>query len=196
MSGKKKGADLRALLPLFGALIVFGAFAALVLIVMKGREVRLERKFESEVTAAAERYGLDENLVFAVIRTESGFDPNAVSSANAKGLMQLMTDTAEWICWRRGETYEESRVFEPEYNIDLGCWLLRYLIDRFNGNLEYAAAAYNAGANRVEGWLNDPDRFENGELVIPFGETRNYVKKVMDYYEKYTKQAEKEAADS
>lgn len=143
------------------------------------------KKYEDEVLAAAEKYGLEPALVFAVIRTESSFDPNAVSPAGAKGLMQIMQTTGEWVCLRMGDEFDESRIFEPEYNIGLGCHLLRYLLDKYDGELRFALAAYNAGSGRVDSWLADPAYYDGQELSIPFDETRNYVKKVLTAYEKY-----------
>ena len=149
------------------------------------------RRYEEEVLAASEKYALDPNLVFAVIRTESSFRAEAVSSAGAKGLMQLMDVSAEWVCWRQGTELDASRIFEPAYNIDLGCYLLAYLLDRYGGNIANAAAAYNAGAGTVDRWLADPELYDGETLSIPYGETRSYVQKVLDSYEKYTEQANK-----
>ncbi|MBQ5488019.1 MAG: lytic transglycosylase domain-containing protein [Clostridia bacterium] len=184
-SGKKRAA---VLAPLIAAAVIFACFGLLLVHVMNRKAGSYPRLYADEVAAASERYGLDADLVFAVIRTESSFKPDAVSSAGAKGLMQIMTPTAEWVCWRYNEEYDPSRIFEPEYNIELGCRLLAYLIDYYDGNTEYAVAAYNAGNGRVDGWLQDPERFRDGKLMIPIDETRNYVKKVLDSYEKYKQQ--------
>ena len=79
----------------------------------------------------------------------------------------------------------ESRIFEPDYNIDLGCWLLSFLLEKYNGDVELAAAAYNAGHSAVNRWLDDPKYYDGKNLTIPYEETENYVKKVKDAYEKY-----------
>lgn len=92
-------------------------------------------EYEAEVRRACEKYDLDPCLVFAVIRTESFFTPDAVSGAGAQGLMQIMPETGEWIAWRQGKEYDESRIFEPDYNIDLGCWLLSFLLENTTGML-------------------------------------------------------------
>lgn len=155
------------------------------------RQSALPRKYEEEVLAASERYGLDPNLVFAVIYTESSFRKDAVSAAGAKGLMQIMKTTGEWVKWRQGGEYDEERIFEPEYNIDIGCFLLAYLYKHYGGNLTYTAAAYNAGAGAVDGWIGDPSMFSEGVLQIPYGETKYYVHKVLYAYEKYTAQSNK-----
>ena len=168
------------------SVVFIAAFAILVVSKLYDRGAGYPRRFQEQVAASAAEYGLDENLVYAVIRTESGFDEDAVSAANAKGLMQLMDVTGEWVCWRKGEEFDKSRIFEPDYNIDLGCFLLSYLLDRYNGDAALAAAAYNAGAGKVDEWLKDPKYYDGKELSIPYPETKSYVKKVLDAYEKYT----------
>ena len=168
------------------AILAFAAFVAKK--VLSHRQV-YKRAYETEINAAAEKYGLDPNLVFAVVRTESSFDPHAVSSAGAQGLMQLMDVAAEWVAMRTGTEFEKERVFEPEYNLDLGCYLLSYLMERYNGDIRFAAAAYNAGSGAVDRWLADPEYYDGETLKIPYGETKNYVEKVLNAYEKYTEQA-------
>ena len=142
------------------------------------------------VEASADEFGLPPELVYAVILTESSFDADAVSSAGAKGLMQLTDDTNEWVAWRLGEESEPSRIFEPGLNIRRGCYLLSYLYERFGGWNE-AHAAYNAGVGRVDGWLNDILYSTDQRTLIidklPIEETRNYIAKVLKSAEKYKK---------
>ena len=149
-------------------------------------------KYADEIKAAADRYRLDRCLVAAVVNTESGFRPEAVSGDGAEGLMQVLPTTAEWIAFRRGIEYEEGSLFDPETNLDYGCWLLSYLLDRYNGSVRNALIAYNAGHGRLDGWLvTGAD--ENGELAdIPYAETRNYVAKVTKAIEKYREIYEEE----
>lgn len=138
-----------------------------------------------ELIAAADRYGLDRALVAAVVKTESGFKANAVSSVGARGLMQLMPATAEWIASKRGLDYDEERLFDVETNLDYGCWLLKYLIDRYGGSVRNALIAYNAGSGRLDEWLKT-GADDNGELIeIPYPETRSYVQKITELTEKY-----------
>ena len=142
------------------------------------------------VEASADEFGLPPELVYAVILTESSFDADAVSSAGAKGLMQLTDDTNEWVAWRLGEEAEPSRIFEPVLNIRRGCYLLSYLYERFGGWNE-ALAAYNAGVGRVDGWLDDLLYSSDQKTLIvdklPIEETRNYIIKVLNSAEKYKK---------
>jgi hypothetical protein len=117
-----------------------------------------------EITEAANRYGVPERLVMAVIRAESGFNPRAVSRKGAQGLMQLMPATASVLGVRNS--------FDPRENIDGGVRHLRGLLDRFPGNLAHAIAAYNAGEKAVVAYGGIP----------PYAETQDYVGKVMRFY--------------
>lgn len=141
--------------------------------------------FSEQVRAASEEFDVPEDVIYAVIRTESGFREDACSHAGARGLMQLMPDTYTWIAWRLGENATEDDICEPEQNIRYGTYLLSYLYGEF-GRWETAYAAYNAGASRVEKWLCDPEIAQDGVLVsIPIRETADYVKKVADAREHY-----------
>jgi soluble lytic murein transglycosylase-like protein len=118
----------------------------------------------SHIHEAARTYGLDPDLVAAVIRAESNFNPNAVSRKGAQGLMQIMPGTARLLGLQDA--------FDGKENIKGGCRYLRSLLDDFNGDIKLALAAYNAGGDNV--------RKYNG--IPPFPETRNYVRQVMLYY--------------
>ena len=89
--------------------------------------------YEAEIREGAASNGLDPALPAAVILAESSYQPEAVSEANAQGLMQLLPSTAEWVAGKFGETYREGSLFEPDTNIKYGCWYLGYLIRRFEG---------------------------------------------------------------
>lgn len=123
---------------------------------------RIGPAFAREIRETAERYGVDSSLVEAVIRVESAFNPWAVSRKGAQGLMQLMPQTASALGVRDS--------FNPSQNIDGGVRHLRYLIDRYPGNLELALAAYNAGERAVDAYGGIP----------PYPETRRYVQKVIE----------------
>lgn len=122
------------------------------------------RPYLHEITEAANRYGVPDRLVTAVIRAESGFNPRAVSRKGAQGLMQLMPATASGLGVRNS--------FDPRENIHGGVRHLRALIDRFPGNLPLAIAAYNAGEKAVLTYGGIP----------PYPETQDYVDKVMRFY--------------
>ena len=137
----------------------------------------------------AEVYGVPEELVYAVIRTESGFDSGAVSPVGAVGLMQLMPSTFKWLTDDMlFEHLESGMLYDPETNIKYGTYCLSYLYDRY-GRWDLAIAAYNGGLGNVDKWLED-DQYADGEgglKRIPFKETRQFVSRVTDAWEKYEK---------
>lgn len=133
-------------------------------------------------------YQLDPALVCAVIYAESGFRSDAVSVDGARGVMQIMPETGEWIASKLGEDdFTVERLFEPELNIRYGCWFLNYLFYRFSGDSQKALAAYNAGQGNVDSWLARPECSSDGVTLeyIPVRETRNYVKKVKAAHDVY-----------
>ena len=125
------------------------------------------RLLERSITKAAAKYSLPPELIKAVIRAESNFDAQAVSTAGAQGLMQLMPATAEEL--------GVQDPFDIDQNVDGGSRYLREMLDRFNGDVKLALAAYNAGPGTVEKYDGD----------VPYRETRNYVERVMRFSEKY-----------
>ncbi len=144
-------------------------------------------KYEAEVTQYAAENGLPPSLVYAVIHTESHFKAEAVSSAGAKGLMQLMDDTFTWVQTRlEGDEDTLDEVLQPAVNIRAGCKLLAIVLEQFD-NVETALAAYNAGSGNVSRWLADEAYSDDGVTlkVIPFTETENYVRRVLKAQELY-----------
>lgn len=136
----------------------------------------------------ANEYSLDPYLVTAIMRCESSNNPDALSGAGAMGLMQVMPDTGTWVAHKldMDDVYEESMLYDPETSIHFGCWYLSFLHKRFDGRQREIIAAYNAGHGSVEGWLNDPQYTEGGELLhIPFPETARYYDKVTTAYDNY-----------
>jgi soluble lytic murein transglycosylase len=127
-------------------------------------------------------------LTYAIIRQESQFEPEAVSRAGARGLMQLMPATARAVAKSDGQNaHSEARLFEPAYNVRLGRAYLASLIDDFNGSYVLAIAGYNAGPGRSREWMRnfgDPRSPEVDVVdwveMIPFEETRTYVQRVME----------------
>lgn len=136
--------------------------------------------YRDSVLTYAQEYSIPPNLVIAVARVESKFRPNAVSPRGAKGIMQLMPETAQWIAQQMSIEYKVEDLFEPDYNIRLGCWYLAHLLHDFQGNLPAALAAYNSGRGRVNQWLED--KIWDGSLEnisqIPYKETREFVERV------------------
>ncbi|MHB9037031.1 MAG: lytic transglycosylase domain-containing protein [Armatimonadota bacterium] len=125
--------------------------------------------YKQTIESTAAKYGIDSALLKAVIRAESGFNPNAMSGAGAQGLMQLMPSTAKSLgC---------SDPFDPAQNIEAGAKYLKQQLDRF-GSVEQALAAYNAGPGAVAKY--------NG--VPPFRETQGYIQKVLTYRDDYASQ--------
>lgn len=184
---------------LIAAVIIILAAAALIAVfggdILRGMKRSVYPiKYVDEIRAAAEAHGLDPALVFAVVDTESGFRSEAVSRDGAEGLMQVLPSTAEWIDYRRGTALSEGGLFDPEVNLDYGCWLLRYLLDRYDGNERHALIAYNAGFGRADEWLNDPTLTDGeGNIVsIPYPETRSYVDKVLHFKEIFREVYEQE----
>lgn len=144
-------------------------------------------KYEEIVVKYAAENELPPSLVYGVIHTESHFDPDAVSVAGAKGLMQLMDATYEWVQTRLpNEPQPLERIFEPDINVRCGCKVLSIVINQFD-NTRTALAAYNAGSGNVSKWLKNPDYSDDGVTlkVIPVEETRNYVERVLKAQERY-----------
>lgn len=127
-------------------------------------------QYDNIITKAAGKFNLDVALIKAVIKAESNFNHKAVSPAGAKGLMQLMPQTANAL--------NVDDVFHPENNIEGGARYLRYLLNLYQGNLTLALAAYNAGEGAVAKYNYN---------VPPYRETQTYVKRVLAYYDAYSK---------
>lgn len=140
------------------------------------------------VAAESARNNLPPSLVFAVIRTESGFDPSAQSSVQARGLMQITKDTFEWAQYRVGEDriLHFDDLFESDLNVRYGAAILRLLLDEF-GTEANALCAYHAGWGKAKEWLSDPACAPDGENItnIPYGDTRRYVAKVLQTKQVY-----------
>jgi soluble lytic murein transglycosylase len=143
--------------------------------------VRYLAPYREVLAQQARTRDLEEPLVLGLVRQESRFITRAKSSNGAAGLMQVMRPTARWVAERmRMKNFSWSRVNEPDFNAALGTYYLRHVLDRFDGSLVLAAAAYNAGPSRARLWRGTvPVEGAIFAETIPFGETRDYVKKVL-----------------
>lgn len=145
-------------------------------------------KYTEHIVKYSKRYDLDPYLVAAVIKTESNFEENAKSNKNAYGLMQITGDTAEWAAEKMEIVhYDNKMLYDPEFNIRMGCWYLDNLRDEFDNNMEVVLAAYNGGRGNVQKWLKNTEHSADGKNLhyIPFKETDKYVKKVKVNYRIY-----------
>lgn len=149
--------------------------------------------YADTITAYADAQELDPALVASVILCESSYDPKAESRLGARGLMQLMPDTAEWVAHKLGEDgadYSFDNLYDPQTNIRFGTWYLGYLSRRFNGDATKIVCAYHAGQGNVDSWLKNPQYSSDGVTldVIPTQDTATYASRVLrarDIYRKY-----------
>lgn len=152
-------------------------------------EIAYPIKYQSWVEKYAAENHLNKYFVYAVIKTESGFDPSAESNVGARGLMQIMEDTFDWIKFKSDdEDAVYYDMYDAETNIRYGCYLLGYLMDEF-GSVEVAAAAYHAGRGNVNSWLSDKKYSSDGVHLdnIPISDTAHYVNKITKAMNKYIK---------
>lgn len=139
-------------------------------------------KYFSLISKTAQKYNLELSLVCGLIHTESRFNANAVSNKGASGLMQLTKSTADWGANEIGLTdYSYEKIFQPEINIELGCWYISKLIEQYDNDLSLALAAYNGGSGNVSKWLSDENISPDGKSLktVPFKETREFIEKVV-----------------
>ncbi len=144
--------------------------------------------YEDIVFEAAEENSLDPYLVMAVIFVESRFSVGVESIRGARGLMQIMPDTGEWIAEQlQLDGYHHDLLYEPYYNITLGCWYLSKLREAFDGDLVLALASYNAGSGTVNRWLKNDvwDGTWERKDDIPYQETEYYLGRVFNAYNRY-----------
>src|SRR4051794_17307329 len=150
-------------------------------------EITLPLKHEDIIRQQAHDKNLDPAFVAAVIYQETKFRPRT-SSAGAKGLMQLLPNTAQFIARKSGGTsFELTDLRNPQINIAYGAWYLRYLMDKYHQNTVLTAAAYNAGERNVDEWVSKAGGTDEFDAArdIPFPETRSYVAGVIDHQKAY-----------
>lgn len=143
-------------------------------------------KYANYIEKYSAENALDKELVYALIKQESNFEKECVSSMYAMGLMQLLDSTAKEIAVKSNVNYETNMLYDPETNIKLGTKYLSTLNNKY-GRIELALAAYNAGTGNVDNWIKNGTIKEDGSDLenIPFKETNNYVRKVINNYKMY-----------
>ena len=157
------------------------------------------KNYSEYVENYSQQYNVDENLVYAVIKAESNFDAEAKSNKGAKGVMQLMEQTAKDINKKLDNPINEKEIeigdelMVPEFNINLGTKYLSILLEKY-GNTEIALTAYNAGIGTVDTWIENGTLNSDGSNIekIPYKETNNYVRKIIRDYKIYKQLYNKE----
>jgi len=184
-------------------LLAFGVVAACLLLIAIVRpfadkavqEIALPLRHEDIIRQQAADKGLDPSLIAGVIYVESRFR-DQTSHAGAKGLMQILPSTADYIARKSGGTaFRQGDLATPQINIAYGSWYLRYLLQHYHGNELLAVAAYNAGEGKVDEWYRDASaRGEDFEAAthIPFPETRSYVESVLEVRARYRQEYRRE----
>lgn len=147
------------------------------------RKIQYPQKYSDYVDEYSELYGVDDSLVYAVIRTESHFNKDDTSGAGAMGLMQITPECFEFlqrIIPNDATKYSDEDLYNPQVNIKFGTYFLSYLLQKYNNVERTALAAYNAGFGTVDNWLSDPQCSNDGKNldVILYPETDDYVDKV------------------
>ena len=145
-------------------------------------------KYEELVEKYAAENEVDKFLIYAIIKTESDFKSDAESNMGARGLMQIMKITFEWIRYRLGDSEDLAfdTMYEPEQNVRYGSYLIAYLINYFD-SIDLAVCAYHAGVGNVDSWLQNPEYSKDGKRldVIPISDTEYYLEKVTKAFNIY-----------
>lgn len=165
-------------------ILLFGVFKVQNIVLKKIYPI----KYSEYVYKYSEEYGVDPLLIFAIIKAESNFNPNVVSSSQAIGLMQLMDTTAEELARKLDVPFtKKSSLYNPELNIRLGTKYFSDLLKEYNQNTLLALTAYNAGKGTLKRWMDQGTINEDGSNIenIPYKETNNYVRKIVRDYKIY-----------
>lgn len=185
---KNNKVNIRRLIEL-GLLLAFGVYLLISVVKMGDRAVKpyvVPYTFDDLISKYSKENDLEKELVAALIYQESRFDEDAESHRGALGLMQIMPDTGEWIAGKLDIDYSNEVLRDPETNVKMGTWYLKYLLDYYKGDERLALAAYNAGFGNVDDWMEDRTLYYDGYLhEIPFSETKNYVETIERMKEKY-----------
>ncbi|MEG0874110.1 MAG: lytic transglycosylase domain-containing protein [Clostridiales bacterium] len=169
--------------------ILLSIFVLVAVCVFNTSERAYPRPHSYTVATYCNEYTVDSNLVYAIMKQESNFEPTAVSQKGALGLMQLMPETAQWCAGKIGIEYKEDKLDKPSYNLKISIWYISYLNSIFKNDTTKVIAAYNGGYGNVLSWVKDG--VWDGTLAdahsIPFGETAHYVQAVSDNLKNYQK---------
>ena len=145
------------------------------------------KTYSNIISSVCDKYEIDDNLVYAIIKTESNFDEKAISKAEAKGLMQVMDKTAEEISKKIGiEEFEIGMLYDPQINIEIGTYYIKELYNKYQDYV-IAVIAYNAGQGNVDKWIEEGIITKESIKTIPYKETNSYLKKVLREYSVYNK---------
>lgn len=155
----------------------------------RAEQLLYPRKYEQLVEKWAAAYELDPLLVYAFIRTESGFDPQATSTVDARGLMQMTEETFIWLRSKIAPDEELlfANLYDPETSIRFGCYYLHLCMERYNGDVATVAAAYHSGWGTVDALLQMEEHSADGETLqgFPYNQMNHYVKKITSCYARY-----------
>lgn len=180
----------KKVLILIGLILVVFVF----LLVFKDKILKImyPKTYSEIVTIYEEKYGVEENLIYAVIKAESNFKSDAISNRGAIGLMQLMEETAKDVAKKADIEIDfdnvRNELLNPSNNINIGTKYLSQLLEKY-ANKEVALAAYNAGIGTVDKWIEEGVINKDGSDIenIPYKETNNYVRKILRDYNIYEK---------
>lgn len=173
-----------------GLLAIVLVLLLIVILLDNAAKAMFPVKYGEHVFKYSREYSIDPYLVFAVIKAESSFNPKAVSKKDARGLMQITGGTGSWVAQKlKIKAFTPERLYEPELNIRLGCWYIRWLTDQFEDNTDLVIAAYNGGHGKVNEWLRDKNYSSSGKSLekIPFKETDKFLKRVKNNWHIYKK---------
>jgi len=170
--------------------LLIGLIAIIIVVICINKlmiKVVYKKEYSEYVSKYSQEYKVDENLIYALIKAESNFEVEAVSSQNAQGLMQLMYSTAEDVAKKNGIELTKENILEPDININIGTKYISILLEKYKC-VEVALAAYNAGSGNVDKWITNGTIKADGSDIenIPFKETNNYVRKIMRDYKVYS----------
>lgn len=186
---RRKTGAAGVVMTLIGALIVIALIALGYIMLNRTQWAKYPVLYEQEISLAADENKIPAPYVAAIIMAESSYDAQAISSVGARGLMQVMPETGQWIAGKLDEEYDEATLFDANTSIRYGTWYLGFLMDRYDGDMICATAAYHAGQGTVDGWLQDPAYSLDGKTLygIGYDSTAKYVKRVLDLYDYYQK---------